>query len=173
MARTQNKDGEFTAFVHAHYQPLLRTALLLTGDVHGAEDLVQAALTRLYVRWDAAAAADAPLAYARKVLLNLFRTGRRRRWWSEVSTAAPPERADADDVPARTVRRRVLAAALAELPRDQRAVLVLRFYEDLSVEETAVVLGCGVGTVKSRTSRALARLRATDSIKNFEGMGSA
>ncbi|WP_228976521.1 SigE family RNA polymerase sigma factor [Streptomyces sp. DH12] len=167
-------DEDFTRFTEASYASLLRTARLLTGDRHAAEDLVQAALVKVYLRWGRSAVWDSPQAYARKTVVNLYATWRRRRWHTE--TAHPGGEgtvaaADRSDIAADAEARLELARALDILPRAQRAVVVLRFYEDLSVEETAGLLGCSPGTVKSRTNRALERLRAAGALAEYAGRG--
>ncbi|WP_329118687.1 SigE family RNA polymerase sigma factor [Streptomyces sp. NBC_01465] len=166
------RDADFTEFTASAYPSLLRTARLLTGDRHTAEDLVQAALVRVYLHWGRSAAWESPQAYARKVVVNLYATWRRRSWHREVPHALQGERPDgADDATGGTDTRIELRRALTSLPRAQRAVLVLRFYEDLSVEQTAELLGCSPGTVKSRTNRALERLRATGALTGYAGRG--
>ncbi|MEV0097026.1 SigE family RNA polymerase sigma factor [Streptomyces sp. NPDC050738] len=168
------RDADFTEFTASAYASLLRTARLLTGDRHTAEDLVQAALVRVYLHWGRSAAWESPQAYARKVVVNLYATWRRRSWHREVPHAiqgegGQPDRAD--DATGGTDTRIELRRALSSLPRAQRAVLVLRFYEDLSVEQTAELLGCSPGTVKSRTNRALERLRATGALTGYAQRG--
>ena len=151
-------DQSFTEFVEQRSTRLLRTAYLLTGDRGHAEDLLQTALLRTAAQWPRAR--DAPLAYARQVLVNLARDDWRRR-------ARRPREGPYDgqfdrgeqDAGDRVAHRRVVVAALARLPIRQREVIVLRFFEDLSVEQTAGLLDCSIGTVKSYTSRALSRLR--------------
>ncbi|WP_329117241.1 SigE family RNA polymerase sigma factor [Streptomyces sp. NBC_01353] len=162
---------EFAAFVESAYASLLRTARLLTGDPHAAEDLVQAALVRVYLRWGGSARWDSPQAYARKVVVNLYATWRRRRWHTEVVRPGSDSAPDTHDMADGADARLELARALAALPRAQRAVVVLRFYEDLSVEQTAELLGCSPGTVKSRTNRALERLRAGGALAGYAGRG--
>ena len=135
---------------------MLRTAYLLCGDRGHAEDLVQTALLRTARRWRSAR--RQPEAYARRVVVNLAKDrwrdlARRPR---EAPIEAYVELAEDDDL---LVRDELLRAA-RELPAGQRAVLVLRYFDDLSVEDTAAALGCTTGTVKSQTSRALERLRA-------------
>ncbi|MFE2427815.1 SigE family RNA polymerase sigma factor [Streptomyces sp. NPDC059373] len=161
------RDAEFAEFAGTAYRSLLRTARLLTGDPHTAEDLVQAALVRVYLHWSRAATWASPHTYARKVVVNLFATWRRRRWHTEVPQGEPESSADGYDMAGRADARLELAGALAALPRAQRSVLVLRCYEDLSVEETAELLGCSPGTVKSRTNRALERLRDADTLAGY------
>jgi RNA polymerase sigma-70 factor (sigma-E family) len=146
-------DG-FTDFVTVRYTELLRTAYLLTGSPWAAEDLVQTCLLRAMSRWERI---EDPMAYLRRAMAN-DRTSRWRRLRRELLRAEPPDVAAAD--PNATVAdRTVLVAELARLPRRMRAVLVLRYWEDLSEADTAAVLGCSVGSVKSQTSRGLARLR--------------
>ena len=151
-------DAEFASWMAARQGALVRTAYLLTGSQHAAEDLVQATLTRLYVAWDRIADRGHVDAYARRALVNEHRsTWRRSRRRPEVLWAAPPEHALAAvefDGQREAVWRFVQA-----LPPRQRAVIVLRYYEDLSEAETADLLGISTGTVKSQASRALASLR--------------
>lgn len=154
-------DHEFTSFVAAAWPGLVRTALLLTGDLARAEDLAQGALVRTHRRWSSLRRKDRPDVYVRRVMLNLHRSWWRRHRGREHLMAEPPDRStgagwpgsDADD------RDAALAEALAGLPTRMRATLVLRFYDDLSEQQTAEILGCSVGTVKSQTSRGLDRLR--------------
>jgi RNA polymerase sigma-70 factor (sigma-E family) len=153
-------DPTFEAFVEGSSTALLRTAYLLTGDRGHAEDLLQTALLRTARHWSRARAA--PEAYARRTLVNLSRD--RVRWLLRRPREAPlPPEADrlraADAGYERVTERRVVLRALAQLPIRQRQVIVLRFFEDLPVEQTAQLLGCSTGTVKSYTSRALVRLR--------------
>jgi RNA polymerase sigma-70 factor (sigma-E family) len=149
---------EFQDFVLARRRALLRTAWLLTGDWHAAEDLVQTALMRCYPHWGRIAQ-DNPDAYVRRTITNAHLSLRRRRWHGERPTADLPDRAGSDEYDVANSRRAIVAA-LGQLPARQRAAVVLRFYEDLSEAETAAALGCSIGTVKSQTSRALAALRA-------------
>ncbi len=147
----------FREFVIARGPALSRTALLLTGSHHAAEDLVQEALVKAALRWRKLTAEGDPEAYLRRVMVNDRITWWRRRRRESVM-ATVPEGASTEG--SETVDGRLdLAAALATLAPRQRAVVVLRFYEDLSVEETAALLRCSPGTVKSQTSDALARLR--------------
>jgi RNA polymerase sigma-70 factor (sigma-E family) len=165
------RDAEFADFVAGAHASLLRTARLLTGDRHTAEDLVQAALVRVYLRWGRSAGWNSPQAYARKVVVNLYATWRRRRWHTEVVRPEGDTGSDGHDMAGSAEARLELGRALAALPRPQRAVVVLRFYEDLSVEQTAELLGCSPGTVKSRTNRALERLRAAGALAGYAGRG--
>lgn len=148
-------DAAFRAFVEANGAVLQHAARLLTGDHHRGEDLVQTALTRLYLKWERV---DAPLAYARKAMITAHIDSTRRRWWGERPTEFLPEVAESSetsDVDERDELRRLLGG----LAPKERAVVVLRYYCDLSEQETATTLGMPVGTVKSTCSRALARLR--------------
>jgi len=147
----------FTTFVAARSAALGRTAHLLAGDPHSGQDLLQEALTRVAVRWEAVAAGGDPEPYVRRVLYTCAVDGWRRRRLREVLGDVPDAAGDSD---AEAIDRRVvLHAALARLTPRQRAVLVLRFYEDATEANTADVLGCSVSTVKSQTRHALARLR--------------
>lgn len=151
-------DDEFRDFAVARSRSLRRTAYLLTGDHQHAEDLLQTTLTKVYLAWDRIRDPHAAEAYARRTLLTTYTSWWRRRSWHErpiESVADQVESARSDDLADRVD----LWHLLHELPRQQRAVVVLRFYEDLSVSGTAEALGIGVGTVKSHTSRALAALR--------------
>jgi RNA polymerase sigma-70 factor (sigma-E family) len=151
------QEQAFNSFVSARSRHLLQTAYLLTGDRHRAEDLLQTALTRAYLRWDRIESED-PEGYVRRTLANAHIDWWRRKPWREEPTAEPPDLPAPDQVTAFDVRQAVLEA-LAGLSRRQRAVVVLRYYEDLSEAEIASVLGCSAGTVKSAASRALAKLR--------------
>jgi len=147
--------GSFADFVAARQGALLRTAVLISGDEHLAQDLVQDALVKLALRWDRVGA-DRPEAYVRTILLRDLISWRRRYRWERLGVDADlPE----GDPSGNSDDRVVLRAALARLTRKQRAVLVLRFLEDLSEHQTADLLGVTVGTVKSQTHAALARLR--------------
>ena len=146
----------FAEFVGARQMALSRTAYLLTGDHHAAQDLVQAALVKTATHWPRVLAGGDPEAYVRRVMINENISSWRRRVPRPVATV--PDRPVADEA-GRTESRLAVAAALRQLPPRQRAVVVLRFYEDLSEAETASLLGCSVGTVKSQTHDALVRLR--------------
>lgn len=153
-------ETEFEAFVAREGGRLLGFALLLTGNRQDAEDLVQLALLRAAGRW--AAARRQPEGYARTVLVNLARDRWRasRRRADESAAADLDGRPSSGDGVSALLDRQLLLRACRLLPVQQRAVLVLRFWEDRSVDETAALLGCTAGTVKSHTHRALARLRA-------------
>ena len=150
-------DAAFRAFVETNGATLLHAARLLTGDHHRGEDLVQTALTRVYLKWDRI---QTPLAYARKALVTAHIDSTRRRWWGERPAEVLPEvrASETGDVSA-VDERDELRRLLAGLNPKERAVVVLRFYCDLSEQDTAAMLGVPVGTVKSTCSRALSRLR--------------
>lgn len=139
---------------------LLRFALMLSGGVHTAEDLVQSALTQAYRHRDRVLAADHPEAYLRKIVLNEYLSWRRLRSSRELPTALLTDSPGAEDLSARQAQRDAAWRLLARLPRQQRAVLVLRYYEDLPDDEIAALLNCSPGTVRSNASRGLAALRA-------------
>lgn len=147
----------FAGFAVSVTPRLRRSALLLSGEPQLAEDLVQAVLVKLMVRWDRLGAVDAPVAYAQRVLYTTFCAWSGRRRSGEIPTGSVPEVAGPDDFEASTPG--AVHVALMALPRRQRAVLVARFYEDLSVEQAAALLGLSVSNVKSLTARGLDRLR--------------
>ncbi len=153
-------DEEFGQFVAARGASLCRTAYLLTGDWQAGEDLVQEALARTYLRRRRLRHGDALEPYARKVLMSLFLTARRRRWHRELPHGELPDQAvpsELDDL----ADRAQLWQALAELPPQQRAVLVLRYFEDLTEADIATALNCSAGAVKTHAARGLGRLRKT------------
>ena len=146
----------FEEFVALRSPRLLRVCYLLTRDWASAEDLLQTALAKSWFAWDRVN--DEPEAYVRAVIANTYASWWRRRWRGEVPTEQLPE-GSARDTMRDLDERDELWAALGRLPRRQRAVVVLRFFEDLTERQTADALGISVGTVKSQTSRALATLR--------------
>ncbi|BCJ66230.1 SigE family RNA polymerase sigma factor [Polymorphospora rubra] len=154
----QRVDDEFRDFVAARSSSLLRTAYLLAGDWATAEDLLQTALTKTYLAWKRLGGIEAVEPYARRVLINTATSWWRRRWHGERPTEVLPERAAPDRIEEQ-LERDALWQHVKALPARQRAVLVLRFYEDLSEAQTAAMLNISVGTVKSQTSRALHTLR--------------
>ena len=153
-----HEEIEFGEYVDARLPTLRRTAYFLCGDWHRAEDLAQTTLIRMYRAWPRLNAREAVDSYARQVLVRAFLDERRRSWRRERSTGEVPDRADGDSAAPYEVRAELLTA-LALLPAQQRAVIVLRYWDDLSVEETARTLGIGEGTVKSYSARGLTRLR--------------
>ncbi|MFE9203975.1 SigE family RNA polymerase sigma factor [Micromonospora sp. NPDC007230] len=151
-------DGEFTAFVNERGPALLRVAYALAGNQHAAEDLLQNALAKAYARWPRIRGDAEP--YVKRILYHDQISGwRRRSRRLEVPVAELPERATVGDSGDDSDLRLLLRAALRSLPPRQRAVLTLRYLEDLSVEQTAALLGCRAGTVASQSAKALARLR--------------
>ena len=155
---TEVTDGEFTTFVNERGDALLRVAYTLAGNQHGAEDLLQNALAKAYARWPRIRGDAEP--YVRRILYHDQVSGwRRRSRRQEVPVAVLPERAADRDSGQETDLRLLLRDALLMLPPRQRAVLTLRYLEDLSVDQTAAVLGCRSGTVASQASKALAKLR--------------
>jgi RNA polymerase sigma-70 factor (sigma-E family) len=149
----------FRDFVAARSPALLRSAWLLTGDEALAQDLVQTALARVWPRWSRLAEPSRAEAYVRRVIVTTYVDWWRRRWRAEQPTAEVPDRRRYGDEYAIAEVRHDLAVAMATLTRRQRAVVVLRYFEDLTEAQAAVALGCSVGTVKSQTHKALARLR--------------
>ncbi|MDT0530052.1 SigE family RNA polymerase sigma factor [Micromonospora sp. DSM 115977] len=149
----------YREYVGARLEPLRRTAYLLCGDWHTADDLVSTALVKLLRHWRRVSRMESPDAYVRRTLLRVWLDERRRPWrreasWAEVPDAAVPSASDG------SADRLTILALLAELPPRRRAVLVLRYFCDLSVEETARELGCTTGTVKSQSARAIEALRS-------------
>jgi RNA polymerase sigma-70 factor (sigma-E family) len=156
--RAATRDADFAAYMQARQASLLRTAYLLTGDRHNAEDLVQTSLAKLYLAWDKVKDRDSIDGYVRRIMVNennsLWRRGWKKREWA---TETLPEGQAHDEYD--EGERGALWAAVQTLPKKARAVVVLRYYEQLSEAETAEILGISVGTVKSQASRALATLR--------------
>jgi RNA polymerase sigma-70 factor (sigma-E family) len=149
---------EFVEFAEAASPRLRRTAFLLCGDWHTAEDLVQSALTKVFLAWRRIRRQDAAYAYATRTLINCYLADRRLKRPVEVLTDLFPEVPTAGLAPE---TRLVVLAALAELPPRARAVVVLRYWTDLSVDEVAAMLNCSPGNVTSQSSRALSKLRVT------------
>jgi RNA polymerase sigma-70 factor (sigma-E family) len=159
----------FEEFVNARGSALLRTAWLLTGDRQRAEDLVQTALGKTWPHWSQIADSGRGSydAYVRKVMMTTYIAWWRRRWASEYPTADMPEGSD-EGLEAAAVERGDLLRALQALPRGQRAVVVMRYFEDLTEVQTAELLGCSVGTVKSQNAKALSALRNSPSLAREE-----
>jgi RNA polymerase sigma-70 factor (sigma-E family) len=154
--QSTDADAEFAAFVLSAQRRLRRVAYLVCGDWHRAEDIVQTALAQVYSRWDRIRREDGPDGYAHRAVVNAAIDERRRPWRRERATDVLPDRATPVDdgvTPA-------VLEALATLPKRQRAVVVLRYVEDLDIEQTAALLGISSGTVKSQASKGLASLRA-------------
>jgi RNA polymerase sigma-70 factor (sigma-E family) len=165
MSRAPAPPEGFAEFVAARSPALLRAAWLLTGDAGRAEDLLQTALARSWPHWDRIARGASPEAYVRRVLYTTYSSWWQRRWRGELPSAAPPERASGEDVAGDSAGRDGVRRALARLTGRQRAVVVLRYVEDRTVTETAELLGCSEGTVKTLAFRALRTLRADDAVR--------
>lgn len=171
MGRHPERDEDFTAFVRARSARLVHIAHMLCGDPGLAEDLAQTALEKAYLRWDRIEMRD-PFAYVRRVVVNEHLSRLRRRPWRE-----RPSGGDAELEPAITASvadpaaslRTDLLAALRALTARERAVLVLRYVEDLTEAETARVLGIAHGTVKSTNARALGKLRCSPELAELGG----
>jgi RNA polymerase sigma-70 factor (sigma-E family) len=156
MSRPSRADAEFTEFVAGRADQLYRSAYLLTGGPHAAEDLVQTALAKAYAAWWRVSRAEDPVAYVHRMLVNAFLSDRRRRSSRELPVAEPTRSSSVDDDPA---TRLALLGALRELGPLDRAVVVLRYWDDQSVAQTAAQLGLSQSAVKNRSLRALAVLR--------------
>jgi RNA polymerase sigma-70 factor (sigma-E family) len=156
----QLAEREYREFVASRHTALFRVAMLLTGHRQDAEDLLQTALTKLALHWTRVARAAAADAYVRKILYHQqVSRWRSRRYRREHVTAEPPDRGAVGDLAHDSALRVTLATVLGQLTRRQRAVIVLRYYEDLPEADVAQILDCSVGTVRSQTHRSLARLR--------------
>ena len=158
MGSMAARDEEFSEFVRLRYDGLARLGHLLTGDRGHGEDLAQAALLRTYRAWPRITGPTAD-AYVRTVMANLALRWGARTWRGELPTELVPDLLAARDDTVHSDDGDSMRRLLATLPPPQRAVLVLRYFEDLSEADIAAMLGCSIGTVKSRTSRALASLR--------------
>ncbi|MEV6973165.1 SigE family RNA polymerase sigma factor [Kitasatospora sp. NPDC093806] len=151
---------DFEAFAASRWRRLVRTAYLLTGDHHEAEDVVQATYAKVFRNWSRISRLDEPDAYVHRALVNNNLSRHRRRRVRQLLVPVLPDRASPAGGGHRDVEERsVLLQALAELPPRQRAVVVLRYWEDMSENQVADVLGCSAGNVKSQASRGLAKLR--------------
>lgn len=157
MARRD--DEEFVAFAAASRDRLRRTAYLMCGDWHRAADLTQEALIRVYVAWPRLERRGGLASYARSAVVSAAIDASRRRSSREVPVTADDQAPSGQDVAGAVTERSALLLALSRLPARQRACVVLRYYEDLSVADVAALLGVSEGTVKSQTSRALVTLR--------------
>jgi RNA polymerase sigma-70 factor (sigma-E family) len=156
----------FREFVVARQNALLRTAWLLTGNWQDAEDLVQVALVKSWRHWRRVSAEGDAYGYVRRVLVTSHISWRRRRWHTELPVDELPESTAMDEF-AGVQLRDALARVLPRLGARQRAVLVLRFYEDMPVEQVAALLGISQGTVKSQTSKALAQLARAQELEGI------
>ncbi|MFI9425330.1 SigE family RNA polymerase sigma factor [Streptomyces achromogenes] len=160
----QNRDEEFQSFMVGRWPRLMRTAFLLTGEQHAAEDLVQSTLEQVYTAWRRVGSADDPEAYVRRVMINVHARKHRRRLREFLAprddSGLVREVADTGDRIAQADDRSALLKALAQLPARQREAVVLRYWEDLTETQAAEAMGCSVGTVKSSAAKGIAKLRA-------------
>jgi RNA polymerase sigma-70 factor (sigma-E family) len=157
----------FAEFIEARERALQRTAWLLTSDWALAQDLVQTALARSWPHWGRIGRGDDPEIYVRRVMLNTWATWRRRRWRAERPYAMVGDRPAPGDLAADVANRLTVSDLLAELTQRQRAVVVLRLFDDLSEAQVAQILDCAVGTVKATLSQALARLRGNPQLADL------
>lgn len=157
---TEADSAAFSAYVVARRDAVRRTAFLLCGDWHRADDLTQTAFVKLYGAWERIRDHGALDAYVRSCVLRATIDESRRPWRRERATQELPEAPSLADLAEQVTNRQVVHAALAELPPGQRAVVVLRYFEGLDVAQCAAALGCSEGNVKSQTARGLAALRA-------------
>ncbi|QIY70741.1 SigE family RNA polymerase sigma factor [Streptomyces sp. RLB1-33] len=162
--RKQARDEEFQRFVIGRWPRLMRTAFLLTGEQHAAEDLVQTTLEQVYVAWRRVGTADEPEAYVRRVMINAHARRHRRRLKEFLApkddSGLTHELPDHGDRIAQADDRSALLTALGQLPPRQREAVVLRYWEDLSESQAAEAMGCSVGAVKSNAAKGIAKLRA-------------
>lgn len=154
----------FDHYVQTRWARLVRSAVLLGADHHAAEDLVQTALARCFLKWDRVIRAEDPDAYVHRVLINTVNGARRRRWTGERPTEDLPDRG-VSPATEEIGQQQALLSALGRLPAGQRETLVLRYYADFTEAQTAAVLGVALGTVKSRCARALAVLAADPTLQ--------
>ncbi|MCD9880226.1 SigE family RNA polymerase sigma factor [Streptomyces guryensis] len=173
LGRNGDDDTEFVQFATTRWSQLVRTAYMLTGDFHEAEDLVQTTLIKVYTQWRRLRR-DETDAYVRRALINNNRSRHRKHRVVHLLMPFLPDATEPDEASG-SEKRDVLLRALAELPPRQRTVVVLRYWEDLSIEEVAYALGCSEGTVKSQASRALAKLRTHPAlaIQSLTSLGDA
>jgi RNA polymerase sigma-70 factor (sigma-E family) len=158
MSVAQNQ--RFEDYAQSQWHQLMRSGWLLTGNWAAAEDLVQSTLTLVWQSWEYISALDYPAAYVRRVMTNEYISTQRRRAAHEHPTDPIPEHAGPDAIGDSDLRL-ALIQALDGLPPLQRAAVILRYFDDLSIEQTAEALNCSVGNVKSQTSRALRKLRTS------------
>jgi RNA polymerase sigma-70 factor (sigma-E family) len=173
--RKQSRDEEFQGFVVGRWPRLLRTAFLLTGEQHAAEDLVQSTLEQVYVAWRRVDTADDPDAYVRRVMINAHARRHRRRLKEFLApkddSGLTYEVPGGTDAMAQADDRSALLKALAQLPPRQREAVVLRYWEDLSETRVAEAMGCSVGAVKSNAAKGIAKLRAVPGLAGMVTYG--
>ncbi|MFG2947600.1 SigE family RNA polymerase sigma factor [Streptomyces adustus] len=162
--RKSVRDEEFQAFVTGRWPRLMRTAFLLTGEQHAAEDLVQSTLEKTFVAWRRVGSADDPEAYVRRVMINAHARRHRRKLREFLAprddSGLAHEIADTGDRISQADDRNALLKALVQLPPRQRQAVVLRYWEDLTESQAAEAMGCSVGAVKSNAAKGIAKLRA-------------
>jgi len=165
---TDAREEEFSAYVQRREDSLHRTAYLLTGDVHQAEDLVQNALLQLYRAWDRVADSSSRDGYVRRILVNENNSSWRKAWRKREVSSGFEVRERSRDTTGDIDTHNAVWGLVKTLPPKQRAVIVLRYFEDLAVETIAEVMGISAGTVKSQANRALATLRAHPDLTDLE-----
>ena len=162
-----NDQGDFSAYASARWSTLVRSAVFLGCTLEESHDLVQTTLLRCFLAWRKVQRADNIDAYVYRVLLNCHRDSRRRRWWGEQPTDALPDRPTAEDHSDALATADAVHRAMADLSDVNREVVVLRYFAHLSEQQTAEALGIAPGTVKSRLSRALTQLGASDHLTDL------
>ncbi|WP_433538000.1 SigE family RNA polymerase sigma factor [Micromonospora sp. CA-249363] len=167
----RDREDDFATFVSTYSPGLLRSAWMLTGDDGRAEDLLQSSLSKAWRRWSQVTNASSPEAYVRRILYTTYVSWWRRRWHGELPSARLPEQVYEADLTTLISRREAVRAALGRLTRQQRAIVTLRYLEDLSVAETAAILNCSVGTVKVQSARAMAALRRDPRLSTYSPTG--
>jgi RNA polymerase sigma-70 factor (sigma-E family) len=164
---SSSRDVEFAEFFQVTWSRLFRTTYAVAGDPSLAEDALQSAFAKAYSSWDRVQEAQHPEAYVRRMAVNEVLSVVRRPWYRAERSTESPEPASVPSTEDRTIDRDAVWGAVCALPPRQRAVVVLRYYEDLSEAEIAEVLGCSRGTVKSTASSALASLRVRQPLDGF------
>jgi len=163
---SSNQDADFSDYVSANAEKVRFTAYLLCADWHEAEDIAQIAFIRLYQSWQRIDRSEPIDAYVKRTVVRVFLNNRRRLWRTiERLASVPPE--PLPEAAAAPESRMVIWAALSQVPRRQRAALILRYWEDFSLTETAAILGCSIGTVKSQCARGLRTLRGVLEAREF------
>ncbi|MFI5682291.1 SigE family RNA polymerase sigma factor [Streptomyces sp. NPDC051636] len=173
--RKRARDEEFQSFVIGRWPRLMRTAFLLTGEQHAAEDLVQSTLEQVYTAWRRVGSADDPEAYVRRVMINAHARKHRRKLKEFLAprddSGLVREVADTGDRISQADDRSALLKALSQLPVRQREAVVLRYWEDLTETQAAEAMGCSVGTVKSNAAKGIAKLRAVPGLAEMVTQG--
>jgi len=165
-------DGEFAAFYRDTWPRLFRTTYAVAGQRSLAEDALQSAFAKAYGQWERVRAAEHPEAYVRRMAVNEVLSTFRRPWFKAERSGDPPDSRHSVSHEGATVDREALWRAVCALPPRQRAVVVLRYYEDLTEADTARLLNCSVGTVKSQCARALAKMRLDSALAPVADEGS-